>query len=275
MSNPVKIGDVFVGKGKPLVLIAGPCVIESEKHCIKMAEKLKKISDSVEVPFVFKSSYDKANRMNLRSYRGPGLEEGLKILEKVKKKVGIPVLTDIHTQEEIEQVTAVVDVIQIPAFLCRQTDLVVKAAKTKKPLNIKKGQFISPWDMKYIIGKARSAGNNKVMVTERGYSFGYNNLVSDIRSLPILSANNVPVIFDATHSLQLPGAGAGSSGGQSEFVTYLARAAVGAGCDAVFIETHDNPSRAFCDGPNMLKIGNLKKLLDQLTKIDKIVKNSV
>jgi 2-dehydro-3-deoxyphosphooctonate aldolase (KDO 8-P synthase) len=273
-----QIDNVRVGTGD-LFLIAGPCVIESEDHALRMAEIIKGVVRSLNFPFIFKASYDKANRTSVRSYRGPGIKEGLRILKKVKDEVHIPVLTDVHQAVDVAAVAEVVDVLQIPAFLCRQTDLIVAAALTGRPVNIKKGQFVSPWDMKHAIAKCRDAGNSQVFVTERGSSFGYNNLVVDMRSLAIMR-KFAPVVFDATHSVQLPSASAGSdgdssndqpavSGGQPEFIPVLARAAVAAGVDGVFMEVHDHPKEAKSDGANALDTRNLRGLLKELQAVKK------
>jgi 2-dehydro-3-deoxyphosphooctonate aldolase (KDO 8-P synthase) len=273
-----QIDNVRVGTGD-LFLIAGPCVIESEDHALRMAEIIKGVVRSLNFPFIFKASYDKANRTSVRSYRGPGIKEGLRILKKVKDEVHIPVLTDVHQAVDVAAVAEVVDVLQIPAFLCRQTDLIVAAALTGRPVNIKKGQFVSPWDMKHAIAKCRDAGNSQVFVTERGSSFGYNNLVVDMRSLAIMR-KFAPVVFDATHSVQLPSASAGSdgdssndqpavSGGQPEFIPVLARAAVAAGVDGVFMEVHDKPKEAKSDGANALDTRNLRGLLKELQAVKK------
>jgi 2-dehydro-3-deoxyphosphooctonate aldolase (KDO 8-P synthase) len=273
-----QIDNVRVGTGD-LFLIAGPCVIESEDHALRMAEIIKGVVRSLNFPFIFKASYDKANRTSVRSHRGPGIKEGLRILKKVKDEVHIPVLTDVHQAVDVAAVAEVVDVLQIPAFLCRQTDLIVAAALTGRPVNIKKGQFVSPWDMKHAIAKCRDAGNSQVFVTERGSSFGYNNLVVDMRSLAIMR-KFAPVVFDATHSVQLPSASAGSdgdssndqpavSGGQPEFIPVLARAAVAAGVDGVFMEVHDKPKEAKSDGANALDTRNLRGLLKELQAVKK------
>ncbi len=273
VTKEVKIGNTVVGNGNPLVFIAGPCVIESENATLKTAEKLKKISHSLNFPLIFKSSYDKANRSSIESYRGPGIEKGLKILEKVKKETSLPILSDIHSVEEVRYAQEVLDMIQIPAFLCRQTDLIVAAAKTGKAVNIKKGQFLAPFDIKNIIDKVLSAGNNNITFTERGFSFGYNNLVVDMRSIPIIRRMGYPVVFDATHSVQLPGGRGSSSGGQREFVAPLARAAVAAGCDAVFFEVHESPEKALSDGPNMLNFDEFSSVAGGLMEINRIVRN--
>src|SRR5437899_7903902 len=266
MAISFQFDNVRIGAGN-LFLIAGPCVIESEDHAIRMAEIIKGVTRSLNVPFIFKTSYDKANRTSLKSFRGPGLKEGLRILKKVKDEVHVPVLTDVHEAADVPKVAEVVDVLQIPAFLCRQTDLVVAAAMTERAVNIKKGQFVSPWDMKHIVEKCRSAGNDRVFVTERGASFGYNNLVVDMRSLAIMH-KFAPVVFDATHSVQLPSASADGdhavSHGQPEFIPVLARAAVAAGVDGVFMEVHDNPKEAKSDGANALESTKLRAVLKEL-----------
>lgn len=272
MATPIRLGDFGVGAGNPLVLIAGPCVIESEELVLRTCEKIKEITSRHEVPFVFKSSYTKANRLKIDSYSGPGLENGLKILERVKKEFDVPILTDIHNPDEAFSASKVVDVLQIPAFLCRQTDLVVAAAKTGKPLNIKKGQFMAPEDMLPIARKAESAGNKSVLLTERGTFFGYHNLVVDMRSLYIMRNLGYPVVFDATHSLQLPGSCGGSSGGQPQFIFPLARAAVACGCDALFVETHPDVTNALCDKDNMLPLDKLEELIIQVKAIDQVTR---
>ena len=266
----VLVGEVSIGCGK-IVLIAGPCVIESESVCMKIAEELKSITQQIEIPFIFKASYDKANRTSHNSFRGPGLERGLRILEKVKTEFAIPVLSDVHCREEVESAACVLDILQIPAFLCRQTDLVVSAAKTGKPVNIKKAQFIAPWDVENVLEKIKSCGNENIVITERGTCFGYNNLVVDMRTFTQLRKFGYPVIFDATHSVQLPGGRGSESGGEREFVVPLSRAAIGAGCDGLFLEVHPNPDEALCDGPNMLPLGELRNLLEQVMAIDTIV----
>ena len=275
MTTSFQIDSVRVGSGD-LFLIAGPCVIESEKHALFMAEVIKGVTRSLNVPFIFKASYDKANRTSIRSFRGPGLEEGLRILKKVKDEVHIPVLTDVHETADVPRVAEVVDILQIPAFLCRQTDLIVAAALSGRPINIKKGQFVSPWDMKHAVTKCREAGNDKVFLTERGSSFGYNNLVVDMRSLAILR-KIAPVVFDATHSVQLPSASHGdedlpaTSGGQPEFIPVLSRAAVAAGVDGIFMEVHDNPKEAKSDGANALDSRNLRGLLKELLAVKRAI----
>ena len=264
--EPFQIGPVTVGGGE-LFLIAGPCVIESEEHAMKMAEVVKGVARSLSIPYIFKASYDKANRTSIGSYRGPGIVEGLRILRKIQQEVGVPVLTDVHEIADVERVAEAVDVIQIPAFLCRQTDLLLKAAQTGRAVNIKKGQFAAPWDMEHAVEKCRATANPRVFVTERGASFGYNNLVVDMRSLPILR-KFAPVVFDATHSVQLPSAGKdATSGGQPEFIPVLSRAAVAAGVDGVFMEVHDNPKEAKSDGANALDLKNLRGLLTQLIAV--------
>jgi 2-dehydro-3-deoxyphosphooctonate aldolase (KDO 8-P synthase) len=276
MSTSFQIDNLRIGSGT-LFLIAGPCVIESEKQALFMAEVIKGVTRSLNFPFIFKASYDKANRTSIRSFRGPGLAEGLRILKKVKDEVHVPILTDVHEMEDVAKVAEVADVIQIPAFLCRQTDLVVAAAMTDRVINIKKGQFVSPWDMKHVVEKCRAAGNEKVFVTERGASFGYNNLVVDMRSLAIMR-KFVPVVFDATHSVQLPSAGAEGehavSGGQPEFIPVLARAAVAAGVDGVFMEVHDNPKEAKSDGANALESTKLRGLLKELQAVHAATDNA-
>lgn len=270
-SRLVKIGDIFVGAGKPLVLIAGPCVIESEKSTLSHARKIKKICDKLEMGFIFKSSYDKANRTSLSSFRGPGISKGLKILKRVKDELGVPVLSDVHNVEEAKEAGEVLDCLQIPAFLSRQTDLAVAVAKTGKVVNIKKGQFLAPWNMEEAIRKVEANGNHRILLTERGVCFGYNNLVVDLRSLHIMRDLGFPVVFDATHSVQLPGAKGTSSSGEKQYVAALSRAAVAFGCDALFLEVHENPPQALCDGPNMVPIKELEKLLVQVKNIDRIV----
>ena len=265
-AEPFQIGPVTVGGGE-LFLIAGPCVIESEEHAIKMAEVVKGVARSLSIPYIFKASYDKANRTSIGSYRGPGIVEGLRILQKIQQEVGVPVLTDVHEIVDVERVAEAVDVIQIPAFLCRQTDLLLKAAQTGRAVNIKKGQFAAPWDMEHAVEKCRATANSRVFVTERGASFGYNNLVVDMRSLPILR-KFAPVVFDATHSVQLPSAGKdATSGGQPEFIPVLSRAAVAAGVDGIFMEVHDNPKEAKSDGANALDLKDLRGLLTQLVAV--------
>jgi 2-dehydro-3-deoxyphosphooctonate aldolase (KDO 8-P synthase) len=272
-SREVKVGNITIGGQNPLTLIAGPCVIESEKHSLETAEKIKRISEDCGVPLIFKSSYDKANRTSIKSYRGPGLKAGLKILNKVKAEFDLPVLSDVHTEEEIEPAAEILDVLQIPAFLCRQTDLLVKASKTGLPINIKKGQFLAPWDMKNVVAKCEQSGNKNILLTERGVSFGYNNLVTDMRSLVLMREHGCPVVFDATHSLQLPGGQGDTSGGQRHLVPHLLRGAVAIGCDAVFMEVHPDPDNAPSDGPNMVKLEALPALLKQTIELDKLTRN--
>jgi 2-dehydro-3-deoxyphosphooctonate aldolase (KDO 8-P synthase) len=261
-----------VGDNTPLFLIAGPCVIESEELAIETAGYLKSLCDNLGLSFIYKSSFDKANRSSGTSYRGPGIEKGLAILEKVKRDVGVPVLTDVHEDTPLHEVGAVVDVLQTPAFLCRQTNFIERVAATNKPVNIKKGQFLSPWEMKHVVAKAKAAGNDDIMVCERGVSFGYNNLVSDMRSLHIMRETACPVVYDATHSVQLPGGRDGMSGGQREFIPVLARAAVAAGIAGIFMETHPNPEKALSDGPNSWPLDKMKPLLEQLMALDAVVK---
>lgn len=268
----MKFCGVSVGLEHPFFLIAGPCVIESEQFAIDTAAELKEMTQALEIPFIYKSSFDKANRTSIHSYRGPGLEEGLRILATVKQKVGVPVLTDVHEDTPIEMVSQVVDAMQTPAFLCRQTNFIQRVAQQGIPVNIKKGQFLSPWEMKKVVEKARETGNQQLMVCERGVSFGYNNLVSDMRSLVIMRDTACPVVFDATHSVQLPGAGGDKTTGQREFVPALARAAIAVGVAGLFMETHPNPDHAPSDGPNMWPLGKMKALLSQLKELDRVVK---
>ena len=272
MTREIRIKNIPLGGNNPLVLIAGPCVIEGLDVTLHVAGALKEIASSLSIPYIFKTSYDKANRSSLDSYRGPGFKKGLEILQEVKEKLNIPVLSDVHRFEEIESAATVLDVIQIPALLSRQTDLIIKAAETGRAVNIKKGQFMSPHEVKNIIDKVTSTGNHQVLVTERGFSFGYNNLVADMRSLVILHTFGYPVVFDATHSVQLPGGLGSASGGQREFATYLSRAATAVGIDALFVEVHPQPDRALCDGPNMLELNDLPSLLKQIQSIDHVVK---
>jgi 2-dehydro-3-deoxyphosphooctonate aldolase (KDO 8-P synthase) len=272
--HPVAIGSITIGAGHPLALIGGPCAIEGESFMLDVASRLRDITAKAAVPFIFKSSYDKANRTSIYSYRGPGLQKGLEILQKIKDAVGVPVLSDVHAVEEVKPAAEVLDVLQIPAFLCRQTDLVVAAARTGKPVNVKKGQFLASWDTMNIVEKVRSVGNDQVLLTERGASFGYNNLVVDMRSLVVMRSFDVPVVFDATHSVQLPGGAGTTSSGQREFVPHLARAAVATGCDALFMEIHPDPDHAPSDGPNMLRLEDLPALLAQITQIDRIVRGA-
>jgi len=271
---PMKLGNLTIGEEGPLFLIAGPCVVESEEITLQVASFLKEIGELLEIPVIFKSSYDKANRTSVHSYRGPGLEAGLKVLQRVKERTGLPVLSDVHETSEIEKVSAVLDVIQIPAFLCRQTDLLVKAGLTGLPINIKKGQFLSPWEMGQAVEKVTSTGNHSLLLTERGTSFGYNNLVVDIRSIAVMKGFGYPVVFDATHSIQLPGGAGTRSGGQREYLEPLAKAAVAAGADGVFMEVHPNPDSALCDGPNSIPLDRVKPLLALLKEIHGLVRSS-
>ncbi len=268
----MKLCNFNVGLDQPFFLIAGPCVIESEQFAIDTASQLKEITQALQIPFIYKSSFDKANRTSGKSYRGPGVEEGLRILESVKKKVGVPVLTDVHEDTPFAEVAAVVDVMQTPAFLCRQTNYIHAVASQGIPVNIKKGQFLSPWEMKNVVDKARETGNQQIMVCERGVSFGYNNLVSDMRSLAVMRDTGCPVVFDATHSVQLPGGGGDKSSGQRQFVPVLARAAIAAGIAGIFMETHPNPDKAPSDGPNMWPLGKMRDLLTVLKQLDSAVK---
>jgi len=272
MTKIVRTNHIEIGGNAPLVLIAGPCVIESEDQIRKTAEGLKEITSEIKVPFIFKSSYDKANRTSINSYRGPGLEKGLEILERAKKEFDIPLLVDVHQIEEVALVSKVADILQVPAFLCRQTDLILSIARTGKPVNVKKGQFLAPWDMKNVIEKIESTGNKNILLTERGSCFGYNNLVVDMKSLPIMRSFGYPVVFDATHSVQRPGEKGTASGGEREYIPFLAQAAVATGIDGIFLEVHPEPEKALSDGPNMLKLDQIKRLLERLTKIDRIVK---
>lgn len=265
--------NTTVGPDKPFFLFAGPCVIESEKLALETAAYLKQLTDELGIVFVYKSSFDKANRSSHTSFRGLGVAEGLRILDKVKTEIGVPVVTDVHEDTPIEEVADVVDVLQTPAFLCRQTNFIQRVAKTGLPVNIKKGQFLAPWDMQHVVAKAKATGNEQIMVCERGVSFGYNNLVSDMRSLMIMRDTGCPVVFDATHSVQLPGGQGASSGGQREFVPALARAAVAVGVSGLFMEMHPNPDVALSDGPNSWPMGQMRGLLEQLMNIDAAVKN--
>jgi 2-dehydro-3-deoxyphosphooctonate aldolase (KDO 8-P synthase) len=269
----MKLCGFKVGLDAPFFLIAGPCVIESEELALSTAAELKAITAELGIPFIYKSSFDKANRSSADSFRGPGLEAGLRILQKVKDQVQVPVLTDVHEDTPLDEVAAVVDVLQTPAFLCRQTNFIQKVARAGRPVNIKKGQFLAPWDMKNVVAKARAVGNDQIMVCERGVSFGYNNLVSDMRALAAMRDTGAPVVFDATHSVQLPGGQGNASGGQREYVPVLARAAVAAGVAGVFMETHPDPARALSDGPNAWPLGRIKELLEILKLIDAAVKS--
>jgi 2-dehydro-3-deoxyphosphooctonate aldolase (KDO 8-P synthase) len=271
----MKLCDFEVGLDRPLFLMAGPCVIESEQLAFDTAGELKKICDDLSIPFIYKSSFDKANRSSTSSFRGPGIEKGLAILEKVRNELQVPVVTDVHEDTPLEEVASVVDVLQTPAFLCRQTNFIQNVASQKKPVNIKKGQFLSPWDMQQVVNKAREVGNQQIMVCERGASFGYNNLVSDMRSLAVMRNTECPVVFDATHSVQLPGGQGSVSGGQREFVPVLARAAVAVGVAGLFMETHPDPSKALSDGPNAWPLSEMRSLLEVLKSLDQVIKSSV
>jgi 2-dehydro-3-deoxyphosphooctonate aldolase (KDO 8-P synthase) len=277
-TRPVRVaGGVVIGGGAPLALIGGPCAIEDERHALMMAERLRRITGDAKVPFIYKSSYDKANRSSIHSYRGPGLKEGLRILGRVKEATGLPVLSDVHDVSEVEPAAEVLDVLQVPAFLCRQTDLLLACGGTRKPVNVKKGQFLAPRDMGNVVEKIRSTGNEAVLLTERGASFGYNNLVVDFRGLPTMRGFGCPVVFDATHSVQLPGAAGDRSAGEREYVQALARAAVAVGVDALFMEIHEDPDRTMpdgrplSDGPNMLRLDDLPWLLEELRSIASVL----
>lgn len=269
----MRLINFTVGPDKPFFLLAGPCVVESEGLILDTAGTLKELTTRLGIPFIFKSSFDKANRSSRSSFRGPGLEEGLRILSEVKRQLGLPLITDVHEDTPLNEVAAVVDVLQTPAFLCRQTNFIVSVCSQKRPVNIKKGQFLSPWEMQNVVDKARSTGNEQIMVCERGFSFGYNNLVSDMRSLAVMRATGAPVVFDATHSVQLPGGKGTASGGQREFVPVLARAAVAAGVAGVFMETHPNPEKALSDGPNAWPLARMEALLTTLKELDQAVKS--
>ena len=271
----VRVGNIEIGAGRPLAVIAGPCVIESRESALKHAALLKEAADRVGVPYIFKSSYDKANRSSVDSYRGPGLGKGLEILAEVKQKTGVPILTDVHEREQVASVREVADVLQIPAFLCRQTDFVVAVAQSGKVVNVKKGQFLAPWDIGNIVDKILSANNDQILLTERGASFGYNNLVSDMRSLVVMRELGYPVVFDATHSLQLPGGLGKASGGERKYIGPLARAGVAVGVDALFMEVHENPDQALSDGPNSLPLGEFEGVLRIVKEIDGILKREL
>jgi len=271
-NHKVKCSNFEIANNKPFTLIAGPCQLENEKHALKISSELKKITNDLGINLIYKTSFDKANRTSLKGKRGMGLEKSLPIFDKIRKEVGLPVLTDVHTAEQCSIVKDHVDVLQIPAFLCRQTDLLIAAAKTGKIINVKKGQFLAPWDMSNVIKKIEDSGNKNILITERGASFGYNTLVSDMRALPIMSKFGFPIVFDATHSVQQPGGMGEKSGGQREFVPYLARAATAVGIGAIFMETHEDPDNAPSDGPNMVPLNEVKALLKKLTEIDKLVK---
>ncbi len=271
-NHRVKCSNFEIANDKPFTLISGPCQLENEEHALKISSELKKITQDLGINLIYKTSFDKANRTSLKGKRGMGLEKSLPIFDKIRKEVGVPVLTDVHTVEQCSIVANHVDVLQIPAFLCRQTDLLVAAAKTGKIINVKKGQFLAPWDMANVIKKIEESGNKNILITERGASFGYNTLVSDMRALPIMSRFGFPIVFDATHSVQQPGGMGEKSGGQREFVPYLARAAIAVGVGAIFMETHEDPDNAPSDGPNMVPLNEVKVLLKKLTEIDKLVK---
>lgn len=270
----VQIGDVRIGNDEPLVLMAGPCVIESEDFTLKVAAEIAAVAERVGVPLIFKSSFDKANRTSKEGFRGPGLDEGLRILQRVKDEIGVPVITDVHTPEQAVPVAEVADVLQTPAFLCRQTDFIQAVAACGKPVNIKKGQFLAPWDMQHVLDKALATGNRDIMLCERGASFGYNNLVSDMRSLMVMRETGAPVVYDATHSVQQPGGLGGTTGGNREYVPGLARAAVAVGVAALFMEVHPDPDRALSDGPNSLRLSDLEALLGRLILIDQAAKTA-
>ena len=268
----VKVGKITIGKGHPLVLIAGPCVIESAESAKKHAKLIKQIAAKAGIPFIFKSSYDKANRSSAGSFRGPGLEKGLKILREVKEEMNVPVLSDVHSAHEAKKAAKVLDVIQIPAFLCRQTDILLAAAESGRPVNVKKGQFMSPAEMKNVVAKIESTGNRNILLTERGSTFGYNMLVNDFRSIVIMGETGYPVVYDATHSVQMPGGLGTASGGDPKYVLPLSKAAVAVGCDAIFVEAHENPSKAMSDGPNSLRLADLEEYLREIKRIEKAVR---
>ncbi len=274
MSNLIKTGNIVIGRGAPLVLISGPCVIEDYETTREIAATIKEITDKLEISFVFKASYDKANRTSATSFRGPGLDDGLKVLSEIKQEFDIPILSDVHRISEVSAAARVLDIIQIPAFLCRQTDVIVEVARTGKVVNIKKGQFLAPWDIVNVVEKITSAGNRNILITERGTMFGYNNLVVDFRGFTIMRQTGYPVIFDATHSVQLPGGAGTSSGGQRDYAPMLARAAVAAGVDGIFMEVHRDPDQALCDGPNSLKLDIIYDLLSQLKSIHGTINQS-
>jgi 2-dehydro-3-deoxyphosphooctonate aldolase (KDO 8-P synthase) len=273
-AKPVKVGSIEIGAGAPLAVIAGPCVIESRESALRHAAALKEAADRVGVPYIFKSSYDKANRSSLDSFRGPGLAKGLEILAEVKQKTGVPVLTDVHEKEQVGPAREVIDILQIPAFLCRQTDFVVAVARSGRVVNVKKGQFLAPWDIRNVIEKILSTGNDQLLVTERGVSFGYNNLVSDMRALVVMRELGYPVVFDATHSLQLPGGLGKASGGERKYIAPLARAGVAVGVDALFMEVHEDPDRALSDGPNSLPLNEFEELLRVIKQLDGLLKGN-
>ncbi|MBL37960.1 MAG: 3-deoxy-8-phosphooctulonate synthase [Xanthomonadales bacterium] len=269
----MKIADFEVGLEQPLFLIAGPDTLESLEMCMEVAGHLAEVTSRLGISYVFKGSFDKANRTSVKSYRGPGMDQGLKMLDEIRTRIGVPVLTDVHEDTQLDEVASVVDVLQTPAFLCRQTNFIQNVARTGKPMNIKKGQFLSPWEMRTVVEKARAAGNDQLMVCERGYMFGYNNLVADMRSLAIMRETGCPVVFDATHSVQLPGGQGDSSGGAREFIPVLARAAAAVGVAGIFTETHPEPEKALCDGPNSMRLSEMEGLLETLVAIDRAVKN--
>jgi len=271
MQTTVHVDKLHIGKGMPLVLIAGPCVIEGFDTTYQIASELKALTQRLGVPLIFKASYDKANRTSISAFRGPGITEGLRTLEQIRSGLGIPVLSDVHEIDQVQRAAQVLDILQVPAFLCRQTDFLLEVARTGKPVNIKKGQFLAPWDISNIIDKVASTGNRRILLTERGAMFGYNNLVVDFRAIPIMQATGYPVIFDATHSVQLPGGAGNSSGGQREYAPVLARAAVAAGADGIFMEVHPQPDKALCDGPNSLSLDALEPLLIQLKTIHQAI----
>jgi len=273
--NKVKVADFEIGGGNPLTLLAGPCVLEDMDRCLYIGRTIRDITRRLGIPYIFKASFDKANRSSFNGFRGPGMEKGLKMLQRIKDELQVPIVTDIHTEAQAEPVAEVADVLQIPAFLCRQTDLVYKAAKTGRVINVKKGQFLAPKDMQNVVDKIHEGGNSNILLTERGASFGYNNLVVDMRSFPIMRSFGYPVVFDATHSVQLPGGAGTSSAGNREYVEYLTRAAVGAGVDALFMEVHDNPEEALCDGPNMLYLDKLEDLLKDSLAIYEVVRKKL
>ncbi|EHD14892.1 2-dehydro-3-deoxyphosphooctonate aldolase [Commensalibacter intestini A911] len=272
LNKSVHVGSLTIANNLPFTLIAGPCQIESLEHALKTAQQLKDVCEKYNIGLIYKSSFDKANRTSIQTQRGLGMEQGLDILNEVKVKLGLPILTDIHSPEQCAPVALIADILQIPAFLCRQTDLLIAAARTNKVINVKKGQFLAPWDMRNVADKIASAGNEQILLCDRGTSFGYNTLVSDMRGLPIMAQTGYPVVFDATHSVQQPGGMGNSSGGQREFVSYLAKAAMAVGIAALFIETHEDPDNAPSDGPNMIKLDDLPALLHKLTQIDRITK---
>lgn len=274
-SNIVEVEKLRIGKGMPLAIIAGPCVIEDFDTTFQIASELKQLTTQLQLPFIFKASFDKANRTSINSYRGPGLEDGLAVLAKIKRELKVPLLSDVHETGQVAKAAEVLDVIQVPAFLCRQTDFILEVSRSKRVVNIKKGQFLAPWDIANVVDKIRSAGNNQILLTERGAMFGYNNLVVDFRSIPIMQSSGFPVIFDATHSVQLPGGAGKSSGGQREYAPLLARAAVAAGADGVFFEVHPDPDNALCDGPNSLPLDRLTDIFSQLKAIHRVVNPGV